>query len=368
VSAALLYSPALARPILRADHPLKAERARACYELLAARDAFKSGALRVVEPSPAALEDVLRVHTPEYVAAVERLSRPGAQDDPDAARWGLSAHRDTPAFAGMYEYYLLVCGASIEAVRLVDEGVCNVAFSPAGGVNHHAMPDRASGFGVLNDAAVAIAWLRERGRRVMYLDLDVHHGDGVEAAFESDDRVLTISLHESTHYLFPGPKGGFAEDIGTAAGAGYHVNVPLAPYTGDDEWLWALDEVLPPLYGAFKPDLLLVQLGADAYFADPLAHLRLTERAYQGASQRLHDLTGGRLAAVGGGGYDAEATPRIWAMEVMTLAGLPWEPWGAPIDPAVPEVDARYAAQIQGFAEASVKTVKRLVFPIHGLT
>src|SRR6266542_286545 len=359
-TAAFVYTPELAEGKLRASHPLKLGRVRTCYELLEGLSAFGSGRARVVAPEPASVEAVRRVHTAEYVELVHRLSERPERADGDLAmralEHGLAPEGDTPPYEGMFEYQLLVSGASLEAVRLVDEGEARCAFNAAGGVNHHAMPDRGSGFGVFNDAAVAIAWLRERGRRVMYLDLDVHHGDGVEAAFKSDDRVLTISLHESTHYLFPGPKGGFAEDIGTAAGAGYHVNVPLAPYTGDDEWLWALDEVLPPLYGAFKPDLLLVQLGADAYFADPLAHLRLTERAYQGASQRLHDLTGGRLAAVGGGGYDAEATPRIWAVELMKLAGLPWELAGAPIDPAVPEVDARYAAQIQGFAEASVKT------------
>ncbi|HEU5318080.1 MAG TPA: acetoin utilization protein AcuC, partial [Chloroflexota bacterium] len=205
----------------------------------------------------------------------------------------------------------------------------------------------------------------ERGRRVMYVDLDVHHGDGVEATFEGDDRVLTVSLHESTEYLFPGPKGGFAENVGTERGTGYSVNVPLAPYTGDEVWLWAFDQVVPPLHASFRPDALLVQLGADGYFGDPLAHLLLTERAYRGAAQRLRDMAGGRLVAVGGGGYDVEATPRIWAAEFVTLAGLETD-LAIPDDDS-PPVEARYAEQVRRFAEQSVETVKRLVFPAHGM-
>ena len=301
--------------------------------------------------------------------AVRRLSdSPGrALGAGEAARFGFSGQGDNPPFAGMYEYYLLVCGAAIDAVRLVDEGAAGVAMMPAGGVNHHAMRDRASGFGVFNDAAVAIAWLVERGRRVMYLDLDVHHGDGVEAAFEGDDRVLTVSLHESTRYLFPGPKGGFADDVGTGRGRGYSVNVAFEPYTGDDVWLEAFEALVPPLYRAFAPDLLLVQLGADGYFGDPLAHLMLTTRAYESAARRLAELSGGRLAAVGGGGYDVAATPRIWALELTTLLGLPapadWrDPPGAGAPPP-----AAVRERVREGAQATVETVRRLVFPVHGL-
>jgi acetoin utilization protein AcuC len=298
---------------------------------------------------------------------VERLSGSARVNEWEASGFGFSEHGDNPPFLGMYDYYLLVCGAAIEAVRLVDEGEARCAFMPAGGVNHHAMPGRASGFGVFNDAAVALTWLRERGRRVMYLDLDVHQGDGVEAVFEDDDRVLTVSLHESTRVLFPGPKGGFAENAGTGRGTGYSVNVPLAPYTDDETWLWAFEQVVPPLYEAFGPDLLLVQLGADGYHADPLAHLQLTGQAYRTAAARLREMTGGRLAAVGGGGYDVQATPRIWAAEFLELVGLPGADEAAP-DEAAPRLDTATALQVRHFAEESVATVRRLVFPGHGLS
>jgi acetoin utilization protein AcuC len=364
MNAAFVYSPELAAAELRPDHPLKPFRARICFELLEQRGVFRDGRARLVAPPAASREDILRVHGQRYVDVVERLSQ-GKSSALEAGNFGLSKGGENPPFPGMYEYYLLVCGAAIEAVRLVDEGESTVAFMPAGGANHHAMPERASGFGVFNDAAVACAWLAERGRRVMYLDLDVHHGDGVEAMFETSAQVLTVSLHESTRYLFPGPKGGFAENIGAGQGTGFSVNVPLAPYTDGETWLWAFQEVVPPLYRAFAPDLLLVQLGADGYHADPLAHLRLTTRTYAAAASRLREMTGGRLAALGGGGYDVEATPRIWALEFAALGGFgigddlhdpPQRP--PPIGP-----DPRSA----GFAEESVATVKRLVFPIHGL-
>jgi acetoin utilization protein AcuC len=368
--AAFVHDEALAQAGLRPDHPLKLARAGACCELLAAHGVFKGEQAVLHRPSRASEADIMRVHAPEYVETVRRLSNPSTAprvSEQEAAGFGFSARGDTPPFHGMYEYHLLVCGAAIEAVRLVDEGGAPVAFMPAGGANHHAMRSQASGFGVFNDAAVAIAWLRARGRRVLYLDLDVHHGDGVEAAFVDDDAVLTISLHESTRYLFPGPKGGGPEDIGAGRGRGYSANLALAPYTDDRTWLWAFDEIVPPLYQAFAPDLLLVQLGADGYFGDPLAHLNLSATAYEAAAQRVMALSGGRLAAVGGGGYDVQATPRIWALEFAAFAGIQLPDDVRAATGEAPALDARTAEMVRQFAEQSVATIKRLVFPVHGL-
>jgi acetoin utilization protein AcuC len=368
--AAFVYAPALAEAELRPDHPLKPARARTCHDLLAAHGVFAGGRAVVVPPRAADVAEVLRVHDADYVAMVRRLSEPAtAATVPASAamRYGFSEYRDNPPFAGMYDYYLLVCGAAIDTVRLVDEGQAPVAFMPAGGVNHHAMQARASGFGVFNDAAVAIAWLRERGRRVMYLDLDVHHGDGVETAFAQDRQVLTVSIHESTRYLFPGPKGGFPDDIGTGEGAGYSVNLALEPYTDDATWLWAFEEIVPPLYRAFAPDLLLVQLGADGYYTDPLAHLLLTSRAYETAARRLMELSGGRLAAVGGGGYDLEAAPRMWALEFAVFAGAPLPENLRDPSGSVPPLNQQLRDRVRRGAEEAVATIKRLVFPLHGL-
>ena len=368
--AAFVYTPALAEGKLRSSHPLKLARVRACHDLLAALATFSPGVARVVPPVPATIDDALRVHTPAYLDLVRQLSERPERADGDLAgeaqRHGLMPEGDTPPYDGMLEYQLLVAGATLETVRLVEQREAPVAFNAAGGVNHHAMPDRGSGFGVLNDTAIAIAALRSRGRRVLYLDLDVHHGDGVEAAFLADPDVLTISLHESTRFLFPGPKGGLPHHTGEGAGAGSSANVALPPYCDDETWLWAFDQVVPPLYRAFQPDVLLVQLGADGYFADPLAHLLLTERAYVEAVQRVMALTGGRFAAVGGGGYDVHAAPRIWAAEFLTMAGQAVPPDLVTSPETPPVLDAPSAQHVRHAAEETVSTVQRLVFPVWG--
>jgi acetoin utilization protein AcuC len=376
---AFVYDSALAREIFRPDHPLKPVRVRYLYELLEAYQVF-DGALRwIAPPRPATEEQVLAAHSPDYVEIVRRYDREKSVPEHALARYGITRYGDTPPFDGMYDYALLVCGASLEAARLVVEGQAEVAFNAAGGVNHHAHRDHASGFGIFNDAAVAIAWLRELSLRVAYVDIDVHHGDGVEAIFADDDRVLTISLHESTRSLFPGPRGGFAENIGTGRGLGYAVNVPLAPATDDETWLAAFDEVVPPLLGAFKPDVLVTQLGVDTHFRDPLAHLQLTTHGFAAAVQRLSALSPGRWVALGGGGYHVPTAVRAWALAFSIMAGIAL-PDEVPVgyharypeitylhDRQRPHLDSALRQQVRMFAQRSVETIKQLVFPLHGL-
>jgi acetoin utilization protein AcuC len=188
------------------------------------------------------------------------------------------------------------------------------------------MPERASGFCVYDDPAVAIAWLLERGvERVAYVDVDVHHGDGPQAVFYGDPRVLTVSIHETGRYLFPGT--GFVSERGEGKAEGTKVNVPLPPYTSDDGWLRAFSEVVPPAVRAFAPDVLVTQLGCDTHHTDPLAHLGLSTRAYREAARALHDLahelTDGRWVATGGGGYQwARVVPRAWTIYFTEMAGV----------------------------------------------
>src|SRR4029453_1772657 len=211
---------------------------------------------------------------------------------------------DNPPFPGMHDAATRVCGATVAAAEAVRSGAALHAFSPAGGL-HHAMADRASGFCVYNDPAVAIAWLLDQGvERIAYLDVDVHHGDGVEAIFAGEPRVLTVSLHESGRYLFPGT--GFAYEVGEGPARGTVANLPLPPSTTDDLYLAAFDAVVPALVRAFTPELLATQLGCDTNYTAPLAHLGLTVGAYGQLAGRLHDLAhtvaGGRWLATGGGG------------------------------------------------------------------
>jgi acetoin utilization protein AcuC len=225
----------------------------------------------------------------------------------------------------MHEAGALVAGASLVAADEVLSGRSEHAFNPAGGL-HHAMPSRASGFCVYDDPAIAIRWLLAQGvERIAYVDVDVHHGDGPQAIFYEEPRVLTISIHESGRYLFPGT--GFEDETGAGEAEGTKVNLPLQPMTDDRAWLEAFRENVPRLVRDWRPDVLVTQLGCDTHRTDPLAHLDLTTTAYREAAKMLHDLAheaaGGRWLATGGGGYQwARVVPRAWTIYFAEMAGV----------------------------------------------
>jgi acetoin utilization protein AcuC len=277
------------------------------YELLLAYQAFDGVTSQVVAPAPADRDELALYHTHEYIDAVRRLSSGDKGVQPWRYNFGPG---DNPVFPNMYETEALKAGASLAAAQMVARGEFDVAFSFAGGL-HHAMAGRASGFCVFNDPAIAIRWLVDQGMRVAYVDIDAHHGDGVQDAFYDTDRVLTISLHESGHYLFPGT--GSVRESGTDGGRGYSVNVPLMPYTNDNVYLWAFGRVVLPLIEGFAPDLLVTQLGVDAHYRDPLAHLALTTDAYLRLFRAFRDLSLPWLA-LGGGGYNVHTVARVWTL------------------------------------------------------
>ena len=222
----------------------------------------------------------------------------------------------------MYDTTALCIGTALVASELVMSGEADIGFAPAGGVHHHAMPRHASGFGVFNDAVIAMNTMVDAGLRVAYVDIDCHHGDGVQRGHYDSDRVLTISIHESGQWLFPGT--GFVQEIGSGDGTGYSVNLPLAPYTQDADWHAAFDAVIPGLIRAFEPDVLFTQLGIDTHFQDPLTHLSLTTQGFNLAVQKLGQLGAevGKWVAVGGGGYDLSAVARAWTMALATMASF----------------------------------------------
>lgn len=275
---------------------------------------------RLEEIALADIEDVLRVHDLSYVQAVQRASI-----DPsfvDGSR-GLGTS-DNPVFAGVHDAALRVCGATMRVTRAVHSGQFDHALNIAGGL-HHAMPERAEGFCIYNDIGVAIGWLLEQGiERVAYVDVDVHHGDGVQAMFWDDPRVMTISIHESPASLFPGT--GFPTEIGGVNAPGTSVNVALPAGTGDQGFLRALHAVVPDLLGAFDPQILVTQQGVDMHFEDPLAHLTVSMDGLRMAMESLHRwahrYAGGRWIAVGGGGYSWEdVVPRAWTHLLAELSG-----------------------------------------------
>lgn len=365
-------------------HPLGPIRVELTVELIRALGLVDGQRVVEVLPEQPAEDEVLRLHRPDFVRAVQRVSA-----NPDiTADWqfGLGPG-DNPIFPGMHEASLDVCAASKEAARQVWEGLADHAFNPAGGL-HHAMPDRAAGFCIYNDAAVAIDWLLEHGaERIAYLDVDVHHGDGVETMFADDPRVLTISLHESGRFLFPGT--GASEDIGGSGAPGSSANVPFFPGTTGDVWTASFDAVVEPLVRGFAPDVLVTQLGCDTHATDPLAHLALTVDDFGRIVHRLHrlshDVCSGRWVAMGGGGYQwVQVVPRSWtiAFAEMCDAALPPETpqqWrdlatartgeAAPTmfhDEAV-AVSESVRTQARAAADQAVDAIRRLVLPRHGV-
>ncbi|GAA1926641.1 acetoin utilization protein AcuC [Streptomyces sodiiphilus] len=344
--------------------------------------------IEVTGARPAGESTLQLVHHPDYISAVRAAS--------EDLRHGLEHYGlgdgDTPAFPRMHEVSALIAGLSVAGAEFISEGSPRHAVNFAGGL-HHAMPGSASGFCVYNDAALAIARLLELGmERVVYLDVDVHHGDGVQAAFWNDPRVLTISLHEHPRALFPGT--GWPEECGGDAAPGGAVNIAVPPGTSDDGWLRALHSVVPELLEAFRPQALVTQHGADTHFEDPLAHLALSVDAQRGAMEACHDwaheYADGRWLALGGGGYAVvDVVPRAWTHLVATVAHAPVDPatptpeeWqqavyartraGAPQRMTDGRGDAGWSSWEDGYNPAdpvdqAILATRRAVFPHHGL-
>ncbi|HBB30948.1 MAG TPA: acetoin utilization protein AcuC [Cyanobacteria bacterium UBA8803] len=312
--ALFLYSPQVWQTGHGSNHPLKPERLQRTYELLAEYGAFKAPNVKVIPPRAASDDELALFHTREYIDVVQQLSSGSYRQD--VFDYGFGSE-DNPVFAGMRELVGLSVGSALQGAELLLKGSCDVAFSYSGGL-HHAAPNRASGFCVFNDAAVVIHWLLQHVQRVAYVDIDVHHGDGVQDAFYSSDRVLTISLHQDGRTLFPGT--GAMEEIGIGKGQGYSVNVPLPPYTGNDTYLWAFNQIVPPLLERFNPDIVVTQLGVDTHYLDPLAHLELTTKGQMALFEALSRLAP-RWLALGGGGYDISVVPRSWTLAFGVMSG-----------------------------------------------
>lgn len=323
------------------SHPLRPLRLELTMDLARQVGVFARPGVEVAAPQLADDDLLELVHDPLYIRSVKR-----APDDLMgrlALRHGLGTG-DNPIFPRMHEASALVTGASVAAARAVWRGTAQHAVNLSGGL-HHAMRDRASGFCVYDDPAVAIAWLLAAGaRRVAYVDVDVHHGDGVEAAFYDDPRVLTVSVHESGRTLFPG--SGWPDQVGAGAGVGTNVNLALPAGTDDAGWLRAFHAVVPPVLRAFRPQLMLTQHGCDTHRLDPLAHLAMSVEGQRAAVRTLHELAhevcDGRWVAVGGGGYEpVQVVPRAWTHLLAEITG-------AGVDGAIPPGWREFASRRGG--------------------
>lgn len=368
---AFIYDESMAAHVLRSDHPMKPIRIKNAYELLSAYGAFDIDHC-VVRPRPATERELRSFHTIEYISAVKSLSQGSQGVDP--GKYNFSLTGDNPYFSGMYESALISTGGSIVGAELLCEGIVNRAFNIGGGL-HHAAADRASGFCVFNDLVIAINHFLDRGMRVAYIDIDCHHGDGVQNAYYSSDQVLTISIHESGKYLFPGT--GFPDENGVGSGKGYSVNIPLFPFTDDETYLRLFRELIIPVVRAFDPDVIITQLGVDTHYKDPITHLQLTSKAFSAVVKEFADFKKPWLA-MGGGGYDIGAVVRCWTLAYGVMTDREW-PNGIPLDYSrekgfnmlrddyVPYTQPDLLEQIEKHASKVSAEVKASIFAYHKL-
>jgi acetoin utilization protein AcuC len=375
VKTALIHSEEWRRFDYGAEHPLRMERLGLTYRLMDAYGLTSLPRAKVLAPEAAPLDTIARFHSREYLEVLRAVS--AGDWVPDAPRHGLGPG-DNPIFPGLWEAAQLAAGGSLLAAQLVAEGEVDRAFHYAGGL-HHAMPDRASGFCYVNDAVLAIMALRARGWRVAYVDIDAHHGDGVQFAFYRDPGVLTISTHERGDRLFPGT--GFVVEMGEGDGRGFSVNLPLQPFTDDAVYQPAFEAVVPPLLDAFEPDVLVLQLGIDSHRTDPLTHLSLTVQGFTGVVKRLLRLAP-RVVALGGGGYNLPNVARAWTGAWAAMNEVPVSEMLPPgchedmrrlglkmlllSDPPLelPEDTQRWAEE---YARRQVAAIREQIFPLHGL-
>ncbi len=371
-----VYSPELEIGGYPEACPFNTHRAGRTRAILNDMGLLAGAGRREAAPVPATEEELLRFHLPDYLAAL-KAGQEGRYDIASAAM-GLGTP-DCPIFPGMYDYIRLAAGGSLTAARLILRGEAFMAFNPSGGF-HHAHAGRASGFCYLNDVVLAAMELAAAGRRVAILDIDVHHGDGQQAAFYERNDVLTISLHESGRTLFPGT--GFETEIGRGAGRGFCVNIPLPVGTYDLIYEHAFLEAALPVLRAYNPDVIVMELGMDTLAGDPLAHLNLTNNVIADLLERVRQL-GKPILAVGGGGYNIANTVRGWALCWSVLIGdhshqhdlgvgtggvlLENTDWLGGLRDRALLSDAGRRGPIDAEVRRVVEYVRAHVFPIHGL-
>jgi acetoin utilization protein AcuC len=335
---AFVWDDALASYRFSEHHPLNPRRLELTVARMRELELLSGQGTRVVPPRTATEVELETVHAREYIEAVKR----GVPN----SRYGLGTE-DVPAVKGMHEAASTIVGATLVAAELVMSGQVNRAMNISGGL-HHAHRVQASGFCIYNDLAVAIKFMqREHHARVMYIDYDAHHGDGVQWIFYDDPDVLTVSYHESGAFIYPGT--GFVDELGEGDGYGYSVNVPLDPRTDDDSFIHVFKALVPKLADAFKPDVIVLQNGCDGHWLDPLTHLQCTTRTFDEVVRTVCEIADrhcqGRIVATGGGGYAIEAVvPRAWTIVWSLLRGL--EPDASLHDPAgarPPQPDSDHA-------------------------
>ncbi len=359
------------------SHPQTIIRIKLTFELIKAYGLLQLPEVILLEPQEATEDEMALIHDRDYIDAFRSVD--GGKSNPKAWQYNIGTTGDTPVFPGIFRKSEISTGASLIASRIVQEGGADIAFNIAGG-QHYALPNRAAGFCYINDPAIIIKEMVNNGLRVVYLDVDAHHGDGVQWIFYDTDRVLTISLHQDPRFLFPGT--GFSYEIGEEKGHGYSVNLPFLPGTDDEVYLWGFREIVPPLIKAYNPDIVVTALGIDTFRSDPLAQLNLTTNGFMGVIKEIKKVAP-RWVATGAGGYDPFNVCRAWTLT-----------WAIILDKDLPDefpdsfkellsefglsrrgtlYDKPYISPRQHYqicmeeAKRNVEYLKSTVFPIHGI-
>jgi len=372
--AAFIYTEEFAKYPYPAEHPFNTVRAEKTRELIYSMGLLSAENSKEVAPKAATRVELKKYHSARYLHALKTASE--GKWDIEALNMGIGS-ADCPVFKEMYNYSALACGASLKGAELIIAGEADIAFNPSGGF-HHAFPGKAAGFCYLNDVVLACLKLTENGKRVLYVDVDVHHGDGVADAFYQRDDVLTISFHENPRVLFPGT--GFEDEIGSGDGQGYCVNVPLPAGTYDQAYMHAFNSIAVPLLKSYEPDVIVFELGADALAGDPLAHLAITNNTYADIIDILMD-SNKPILATGGGGYNIENTVRAWtlawslfsnkadAYENIGLGGVMLEStdWQGGLRDRTLAVTKQQKKSVEPVIEATIEKIKKTIFPIHNI-
>lgn len=373
--AAFIYSSELQKYHYPPEHPFNTIRTEKVRETVNSMGLLSGSGASEVAPVAAERIVLKKFHSARYLHALRTASR--GRWDAEALEMGIGT-QDCPVFPGMYEYTVLAAGGTLVAAKLILSGDAEIAFNPSGGF-HHAGPERAAGFCYINDVALACMVLAEQGKRVLYLDVDVHHGDGVAYAFYDRSDVMTISLHQDPRTLFPGT--GFADEIGTGEGKGYCVNVPLPVGTYDQVYLKAFEAIALPLIKAYNPDVFVFELGTDALAGDPLGNLQLTNNVYAEVINHLLSFNK-PIVATGGGGYNVDNTVRAWALAWSIFCGadagqhlgqaiggvlLESTEWQGGLRDRALAVSESQRKTVVSAVKATIEAIKSTIFPIHGL-
>lgn len=388
-ASAFIYSEEFSKFEYSSSHPFKPVRAKLTIDLCRRYGLMDQPWIRILPPQATDFQTLAEFHDETYLKVLKAIdsdaitrelwpdlhSKEDLKGEPRLLKYGLGTE-DNPVFSGVYDFALLTAGATLLGARKIASGEIQVAFNPVGGF-HHAGRDHAEGFCYVNDIAVAVMQLLKQGLRVAFVDIDAHHGNGVQDAFYRDNRVLTISFHQNGKDIYPW--SGFESEIGEGPGKGFSVNCPLPAGTDDEIFEHAFGEIVPPLLSVFKPDIVIGELGADTHLADPLSDLNLTNLGYSRVVEKLAGMSP-RLLALGGGGYDLYKTARNWTLAWAVLNGLePRDEFAGVVGGMMfgPESDAgdiydkkfvtggREKEQIRKEVERVLSFLKNTVFPLH---